>query len=202
LSLRAAAAHLGVHPTTLRRWADAGELAVLLTPGGHRRFSRADLDQFAVNRRRLRAVVGLEQLWSDAAVAEARARLDRLPEAVWLAKHNPPGRELKRQLGRRLMTVLLQYLSGHAVPELLDEARAIGREHARQSLEQGLGLAEAVQALLFFRDTLVEVALDLPEIAPVRSDANLALVRRINTALNAVQLALVGEYERAARPVP
>jgi excisionase family DNA binding protein len=199
MSLRDAAAHLGVHPTTLRRWANSGELSVLLTPGGHRRFTREELDRFAADRRRFRAVAGIERVWSDAVVAEARARLEAQPEAGWLTRHTPPGREAKRQLGRRLMTVLIQYLGGETAAAGLDEARALGREHARLSFEAGLGLVEAVQALLFFRDTLVEVALNLPELAPVRSDANLSLVRRINTALNAVQLALVEEYERSAR---
>jgi excisionase family DNA binding protein len=36
-----AVALLGVSPATLRRWADAGQLAAFTTPGGHRRFERA-----------------------------------------------------------------------------------------------------------------------------------------------------------------
>ena len=47
LSLKQAAERLGIHPITLRRWADNGELPTLLTPGGHRRFAVADLDRFA-----------------------------------------------------------------------------------------------------------------------------------------------------------
>ena len=37
LSLKAASKKLNVHPTTLRRWADNGDIPVMLTPGGHRR---------------------------------------------------------------------------------------------------------------------------------------------------------------------
>jgi excisionase family DNA binding protein len=47
LGLGEAARFLGVHSGTLRRWADHGEIAVLLTPGGHQRFVRADLQRFA-----------------------------------------------------------------------------------------------------------------------------------------------------------
>lgn len=40
LTLQQAAALLGVHQNTLRRWADAGRVSVYRTPGGHRRFRR------------------------------------------------------------------------------------------------------------------------------------------------------------------
>jgi excisionase family DNA binding protein len=43
LRLSVAAELLGVHPDTLRRWADAGRLRVYRTPTGERRFRRADV---------------------------------------------------------------------------------------------------------------------------------------------------------------
>jgi excisionase family DNA binding protein len=42
-----AAMRLGVHPTTVIRWADQGLLAVYRTPGGHRRFLATDLERLA-----------------------------------------------------------------------------------------------------------------------------------------------------------
>ncbi|MER3468276.1 MAG: hypothetical protein C4312_07200, partial [Thermoflexus sp.] len=44
LSLKDAAAMLGVHPATLRVWADAGRIPSRRTAGGHRRFARRDLE--------------------------------------------------------------------------------------------------------------------------------------------------------------
>lgn len=46
LSLTAAAEILGVHPDTLRAWADQGGVPHWRTPGGQRRFRRSDLEQF------------------------------------------------------------------------------------------------------------------------------------------------------------
>jgi len=45
LRLKAAAAVLGVHPVTLRRWADEGRVPVV-RPGRERRFRTEDLDRF------------------------------------------------------------------------------------------------------------------------------------------------------------
>lgn len=44
LSTADAAALIGCHPETIKRWALKGEVASFLTPGGHRRFRRSDID--------------------------------------------------------------------------------------------------------------------------------------------------------------
>jgi excisionase family DNA binding protein len=41
-----AARYLGVSLATIRRWADAGHISCYRTPGGQRRFSREQLDNF------------------------------------------------------------------------------------------------------------------------------------------------------------
>lgn len=43
LRIREATDLLGVSTATLRRWADAGHIHAFTTPGGHRRFDRADV---------------------------------------------------------------------------------------------------------------------------------------------------------------
>jgi len=47
LSVKDASALLGVDPSTLRRWSDAGKLPVVVTPGGHRRYAEADIRTLA-----------------------------------------------------------------------------------------------------------------------------------------------------------
>jgi len=46
LTLGQAAAFLGAAQSTVRKWADGGRLPAFYTPGGHRRFQRADLEAF------------------------------------------------------------------------------------------------------------------------------------------------------------
>jgi excisionase family DNA binding protein len=47
-----AARYLGVSLATVRRWTDAGHVGCYRTPGGQRRFSRAQLDDFIASMRR------------------------------------------------------------------------------------------------------------------------------------------------------
>jgi excisionase family DNA binding protein len=51
LSLHQAAEVLGIHPATLRTWSDRGRTASRRTPGGHRRFSHADLTAWIESQR-------------------------------------------------------------------------------------------------------------------------------------------------------
>ena len=46
LTLGQAAKFLGVAQSTIRKWSDQGRVPAFYTPGGHRRYRRADLDNF------------------------------------------------------------------------------------------------------------------------------------------------------------
>ena len=50
MRLAEAAALLAVSPSTLRRWGDAGKVACRRTPGGQRRFVRAEIESWIANR--------------------------------------------------------------------------------------------------------------------------------------------------------
>ena len=45
LTVSQAAARLGVHPDTLRAWADKGHVPVVRTPTGYRRFDPVEIDR-------------------------------------------------------------------------------------------------------------------------------------------------------------
>jgi excisionase family DNA binding protein len=198
LGLNEAAKRLGIHPTTLRRWADTGEIAVMITPGGHRRFAVAEIERFTNERLKLRVVGGLEQIWAQQAMTQTRQEIVSRRETPWMALFDENDREHKRVLGRRLMGVMLQYISLQAGGEdLLEEACAIGREHAHHARSVGMPLVAAMRIVLFFRDTLIDVALQLPEVANVRPEANTRLLRRMTNLLNAVELSVAEVYDQS-----
>ncbi|BCX04494.1 MAG: DNA-binding protein [Candidatus Roseilinea sp.] len=198
LSLGDAAAYLNVHPATLRRWSDAGEIPHLLTPGGHRRYALSDLQRFAESHHVARREVSLAEAWADRAMTRARQELPERSAAGWLAALDEPMRERHRALGRRLMGLTLQYVSADDGAHLLDEARALGKDYGELSKTAGASLKDALQAALFFRDKLLEATLELSETAPVRPGDSSRLVKRINALLNVVQLAIAEVYEADA----
>ncbi len=198
LSLNEAAKQLGVHPVTLRRWADDGKIAIMVTPGGHRRFAVTEIDRFAEERQRQRVVSGIEQMWADQVLDETRRQISAKPDAAWLSTFDEQQREHKRLLGRQLLDITLKYIMlKEGGEELLEGARAIGREHAREGLQTGMPLVEALRIILFFRDMMYKVALELPEVAHVRAEVNARLLRRIGALLATVELTVAETYDYA-----
>jgi excisionase family DNA binding protein len=194
LSLAQAAQQLDIHPTTLRRWADNGDIPVMRTPGGHRRFAAADVAQIT-ERQYGHSPTNLSQQWAEHALVHTRQELST-QDGHWLALSSGSLRQRHRQLGRELMALTLQYIAAPTENErLLEQARQVGQTYGQVAQESGLGLTDALKAALFFRDTLLEAAFNLPENAYVQPEANLRLIQRINHLLNTVHLAIAACYD-------
>ncbi len=198
LTLVEAAGQLHVHPTTLRKWANAGDIPVMLTPGGHRRFSEADVTRFAQARRSVYKPGRLEQVWAQQALQQTREAMRRSgsTEQSWLAKYDDDARQRSRVLGHSLMELVLRYvLEGGQERALIKEAEDIGREYAHNAREIDLPLADALRASMFFRDTLIAATHQMPDDVRILPEAKVQLLQRINTLLNTVQLAVAEVYD-------
>lgn len=195
LSLSAASKLLGVHSTTLRRWADQGAVPVYITPGGHRRFARSDVAALAA--RKPLSAQSLPGEWATRALAHTRSELAApAGRPAWLTHVSDEDRETWRRIGQQLMGLVLRYL--HSSPEdesLLGEARSIGADYARHARRAGMPLTAALQAALFFRDQLVDAAMNMPEEAHMRAEESAKLLRRISKVANEVHLAVAGSYQ-------
>ena len=201
LSLRQAAAQMNVHTATIRRWADAGDLPHMLTPGGHRRFALSAIRALMAASKAQTLAITLPEAWAAKAMTHAREDMPTQAGAHWMAVLNDATREKHRQVGRRLMALTLQYLTAEdatgAGAHLLNEARSVGREYGEVSRASGITLSDALQAALFFRDKLLEASLDLPNTTRPRNSDQSKLLKRINTLLNTVQIAIAQVYESA-----
>lgn len=196
LTLKKAAELLGVHSATLRRWADNGDIPVMLTPGGHRRFNANDVNHFSAERRQLRSLAPATQVWVQQAIQRTRADIAGPESQKWLKTMDNDTRDYHRTLGRQLMGLTLQYISGESEDDaLLEQAGVLGLAYGESGLATGMPLRDALQAAMFFRDTMIETALQLPETTRIRPEANLRLMRRINKLLNVVHLAIAEVYE-------
>lgn len=110
LALGAASRSLGVGPDTLRRWADEGRVRSFTTPGGHRRFARAEIARVAAARSAApRSLSDLGATPDRLARVHARTyRTTRGPTPR--ERFGPTARAEFREDGRRLVSSLLAYL--------------------------------------------------------------------------------------------
>jgi excisionase family DNA binding protein len=201
LGLSEAAQVLGVHATTLRRWANAGAIPYMLTPGGHRRFARSDLEAFMRQNRHASANMGLEQLWAERAMVYTRQGLADQSHSRWLQAYDEGQRDQERVLGRRLMGVVLQYIHGNDrdAQNLLDEARELGRAYALNAISHHLPVVAALEAAMFFHDAMLEVTIQLLQMGHRQADEHTILLRKINHIHNTVQLAIAQTYEEVGQ---
>jgi excisionase family DNA binding protein len=211
ISIGPAARLLGVDPATLRRWATAGRVDAFTTPGGHRRFLRAAVEQL----RDERAAGGPSLASSRSLIAAAYRRHyrgSRLPlPRPWLAGLGAEDRDGLRERGRRMVDAILVHLdaSDSAVRgRSLRAALRLGREYGAEARRLDLALAEAIAGFVGSRRLL------MAEIATLAGARHLApadtarLLVRAAGLLDDILLALVDEHERprgadpTARPGP
>ena len=138
-----------------------------------------------------------EREWAQQALMQTRQSIQGGQRPTWLQSHDETMRQQYRELGRKLMGLALQFVAADEgdASGILDEAREIGRLYAANAHQMRMPLAEALRTFLFFRDTLIETAVQMPDSGRARPDTNRRLMRRINTLLNTVHLTIVEAYE-------
>jgi excisionase family DNA binding protein len=202
LDLSDAAGYLGVHFTTLRRWANAGEIAFIRTPGGRRRFSIQALERFLKSRVQgsgLKIVTPLE----DRAVDHARQNVRNLPVGEnWLGKMSEDQRLVLKGSGRRLMALLLQY-NGRAEggEAFLEEGRRITGEYSQVCGQSGFTLQETVHVFLFFRRSILDAIHETGYLGGCEDHEGQRLFRRTNEFLDDLLTNLIDRFMEAPETI-
>lgn len=197
VSLRRAADILGVHPATVRNWADKGELPSRRTPGGHRRFNRSDLEHYAQTNSDDLQPVELQVIIQNA-LGKARMQISdsNMDDARWYAALSEAMREQMRLQGRQVLEAMRQYLSNGAQDSDLALAIRLGKDYAAKLSDEGVTLPQATRGLLYFSDFVVDSILTWSELAQPRSSAEWSnLLRQVNTFIHTMLLSIIEYYE-------
>jgi excisionase family DNA binding protein len=203
LTLKEASDLLGVHPATLRTWADKGQVAVARTPGGHRRFRRSDV-QGLMQPERPGADTTSDLIpataSADVAISYVRRDLSHLNPFgdTRLATLSEEDRLRFQHDGRQLVHLAIQYVArrnGHQA--ILDQAAEIGRIYGRTCIRHHLALVDAVRTFSHFREAVLDAI--CPTHGPVHAgDQESVRVRReMNTFFDAPFYAMLEVYDRS-----
>lgn len=199
LTLKDASDFLGVHFTTLRSWADNGEIQVFRTPGGHRRFSLADLRRFLDERVGRMATPDVDNVVS-AAIQHVQQEMTRLPreQARWNYALDDQASVRRRQRGQQLFALALSFVLKPALrPRLLEEACKLGVEYGREAYNSKVSLVDVGRAVRFFRNQLIHAV--RAEESPELLDADdLRIQQQIDLFLDEVLYAVLAGYDEQA----
>lgn len=122
-------------------------------------------------------------------IGRTRLEMPRLQDQAWYSQLTETQRAEYREESRRLLDQVGRMIGEDAS----DEARQLGREYARISLDAGMTLVEAVQAFLFFRSFLLESILNLSEVQ--RGQASSQQHRAATRFTDLVLVSLIEEYQ-------
>lgn len=199
VSLGEAAEIIGVHPATIRNWAERGELPYRRTPGGHRRFRRADLKQWLASHRVTRPTEA--QVVVQSALGRARLEIgdkQELSRQDWYRRLSPDAREVMRQQGLRLMDSLIRYLANPDLDSELDSSHQVGELYGRLLKQEGLSLTQALHGYFYFVDFLLEAVIQLSETNTARSTLDWgAVLRQVHQFTRETLLAMITAYEQS-----
>ena len=192
LSLTEAAKFLGIHASTLRRWSDQGTIPSVRTKGGHRRFERVTLEQHLNEQSNSLKTEPPSRADSS---SEPLLSTERLP--TWQQTFKGENLEGIRQLGQRLLGLMLQYLTRQNEDErFLAEGRTIGRVYGKETAQTNLAMLDMVEAFLFFRSRFTNMAIQLPTFPREGDDAEMRRLHgRLDRFMNEVLLGAIEGYE-------
>ena len=170
LSQIEAAELLGMHPATVRLWADRNELPSRRTNGGHRRFRRSDIEAHlrheAERKPSPAAQLLVQSVLGRVRFAFSDGTLKTLP---WYEHFDDSALEAYRSLGRRVLELLLRALSdGTPADELRAESVLLGVEYGSVTRDSQVPVADAVRAFLYFRSLVDESVIQVAEVQGVR----------------------------------
>lgn len=194
VSLARACEILGVNESTVRRWADSGEIQVFRTPGGHRRFDEGELQKLVENGGRQP-----DRPLETAAVSRIRRQLHsgKTEGTRWYRETDSEERDALRPLGRRLVEIVDDYLAKRARrSDLEEEVDGIGEAYGAELLRRGMPLSQAMQAFTFFRRSLDETAKQLADRNHMSADEAALAREQIAGLADRVLLSLTQVYDR------
>ena len=214
VSLTEACTLLGVSPSTVRRWADTGMVRTFVTPGGHRRFSRAGLEALLPDRPTSRPSLGdLGETPGRMARGYRRETNDDTGRIPWVAELDETQRERFRGYGRSIVTALVAALDAEDPAiraERLREAEDACAEYGRVAGREGLGAPMTADLFLRFRRPFLgelgalarRREFDAAATSTLISDANAALDGLLLATLRGWESAALADRSRPSRPVP
>ncbi|MBI2765611.1 MAG: helix-turn-helix domain-containing protein [Chloroflexi bacterium] len=201
LTLGAASSLLGVSESTVRRWADAGEVRFYKTSGGHRRILEEDLLQMVASPA-MSPSRDTDRI-SDIALARVKRRISRGRQTHSMSVFeglNDAARERLRVLGRQLVDLFARYISSEAKGErFAEDARTIGREYGRLLVGDGVGLTAAITIFNNMRRPLEETASQIATESGLPTEDAVEAIESILVLADVVLEGMAEIYEVAPR---
>ncbi len=192
VSISEASQMLGVSEAALRQWTDEGKIKAFITPGGHRRYSKAELKKHMGSHPRMLGIKNLVTELEETAPLLREIARGLFKSTTWYEKLNKESKERLADLGRRLLNLIIKCITEPSRrEETMQTVQNVGHDLGETLAKLELPLTDSVEVFLRHRDPIMKVtthmmkrreaftgrvAEAIPLVARVMDEALLALV--------------------------
>ncbi|MBI4304093.1 MAG: helix-turn-helix domain-containing protein [Chloroflexi bacterium] len=197
LSISEASHIIGVSETALRQWTDEGKIKAFVTPGGHRRYTKAELKRFMSSHPKMLGLKDLALELEDT-VPQHREIAHKLFESMqW---YEGLSEELKVHLaeqGRELLKLIVRYITEPSRQgEIIDMVRENGRNLGKTLSGLGLTLTDSVEAFIAHRDPILSAATHLLKKREASSGRLVEAIPLVARVMDEALVALVAAHQQ------
>jgi len=162
VSISEASHILGVSEAALRQWTDEGKIKAFITPGGHRRYSKADLKKFMGSHQRALGIKDLVVELEDTVQAHREISRTSLNTTLWYKQLSAESQEHFADLSRLFLNLIIRYVAEPSKrEETIKLARDTGHSFGETLAKLGLPLTDSVEAFILHRDPIMNATTHL-----------------------------------------
>jgi len=197
LSIGEACRVLGVSEATLRQWTDSGKIKVFITPGGHRRYEKSQLNEFMASRQKTLGIADLVARLEETAEPHreiASTITASLGESIVLQQHQ---KDHLASLGRRILELIIFYVASPADRNAsLEKAQGIGTDFGTTMFKAGISLTDSIEAFTCHRRPIVEGVMAMMKQREIIAEEILAALPLIDDIMDSTLLAMVEAHQQ------
>jgi excisionase family DNA binding protein len=202
LEIGEAAEILRLHPSTLRRWADAGKISHSRTLSGRRRFERSVIELARTEMHQISPQNATDLI-------ETRTRDFNRQHASdlsnwqqgWFTRLTEEQTLIFRYSGQRLLGLLMQYVSRNDTAEnFLEEAKRIARDYGSIFFKVGLSVSQSAETFLYFRRSILESVQETAGLGGHNDQDGLRVFLRTSYFFDALLVATIESHAQMTHP--
>lgn len=158
VSIGEASLILGVSQATLRQWTNEGKVKAFITPGGHRRYKKSELEHLVGQQKRRHGLNDLVARMKQTPPMHRQLARTQFSATLWYNRLDAGTRERLAKSGRELLHLVIRYISQPPKRKHLEaRARDIGNDFGRETARLGLSLTETIETFTLHRKPLMDV---------------------------------------------
>jgi len=197
VSISEASSMLGVSEATLRQWTDEGKVRAFITPGGHRRYDKAELRSFMGKQHRIHGLKDLVSSIESTPPQHRQVAHTYFSSASWYHKLDTQMQKHLAESGRELLQLVIKYLTEPAKrSETEERVRNVGGDFGNQAALLGLSLTETIETFMLHRNPVMNAATDLMKRREALNERAVEAIPLLNHILDETLIAMVAAYQQ------